>query len=67
MSQAEIYPYGVNLTNGQIMKITKAVVNNFALNLRLKKDQLANGQGRDKLMLTKRQIEKLQKAQKLNK
>lgn len=35
----ETYPYGVNLTNGQVMKITKALVNNFALNLRLKKNQ----------------------------
>ena len=49
------------------MKITEAVVNNFALIIRLKKDQLANGQGRDELILTKRLIEKLEKAQRLNK
>ena len=40
---AEIYPYGVDLTQGQIIKVTKAVVNNFGLNLRLKKEQLSDG------------------------
>lgn len=62
----EYHPYVVNLTKGQIMKIVKAVVNDFGLSLRSKKNQLSDGEGRDRLMLTKTQINKLQKANKVN-
>ena len=51
--------YGVKLTNGQKSKLSSAIRNNSPLTLRLKHSHL---RGPDELMLTQRQISKIQKS-----
>ena len=51
--------YGVTLTDGQKSKLLSAIQNRSPLTLRLKHSQL---QGSDELMLTQRQIMKIQKS-----
>ena len=51
--------YGVNLTAGQKTSLARAIKTGSELSLRLKKDQLS---GKDELMLTKTQINKIKKA-----
>ena len=51
--------YGVTLTDGQKSKLFSAIKNRSPLTLRLKHSQL---QGSDELMLTQRQIMKIQKS-----
>ena len=51
--------YGVTLTDGQKSKLFSAIKNRSPLALGLKHSQL---QGSDELMLTKRQIVKIQKS-----
>ena len=51
--------YGVKLTDGQKSKLMTAIKNRSPLTLRLKKSDL---RGSDELMLTKRQIAKIQKS-----
>ena len=51
--------YGVKLTNGQKTKLASAIKNNSPLTLRLKHSHLS---GPDELMLTQRQISKIQKS-----
>ena len=51
--------YGVNLSEGQKTNLAKAIKTNSELTLRLKNNQLS---GRDELMLTKTQVNKIKKA-----
>ena len=51
--------YGVKLTDGQKTNLVRAIKTNSELTLRLKNDQLKGG---DELMLTKTQLNKIQKA-----
>ena len=51
--------YGVNLSDGQKTKLARAIKTGSELSLRLKKNQLS---GRDELMLTKTQVNKIKKA-----
>ena len=53
------FEYGVNLSEGQKTNLVKAIQTNSELTLRLKNNQL---QGGDELMLTKTQLNKIQKA-----
>ena len=53
------FEYGVNLSVGQKENLAKAIQTNSELTLRLKNNQL---RGSDELMLTKTQLNKLQKA-----
>ena len=51
--------YGVNLTAGQKTSLARAIKTGSELSLRLKNNQLS---GKDELMLTKTQINKIKKA-----
>ena len=51
--------YGVSLSEGQKENLVKAIKTNSELTLRLKNNQLS---GRDELMLTKTQLNKIKKA-----
>ena len=51
--------YGVHLSDGQKENLVKAIKTNSELTLRLKNNQLS---GRDELMLTKTQLNKIKKA-----
>ena len=53
------FEYGVKLTDGQKSKLASAIVNQSPLTLRLKHGHL---KGSDELMLTKRQINKIEKS-----
>ena len=53
------YEYKVNLSDGQKIKLASAIQNKTPIALRLKYNQL---NGEDELMLTKRQITKIQKS-----
>ena len=53
------FEYGVNLSEGQKENLAKAIQTNSELTLRLKNNQLS---GSDELMLTKTQLNKIQKA-----
>ena len=53
------FEYGVNLSVGQKENLAKAIQTNSELTLRLKNNQLS---GSDELMLTKTQLNKIQKA-----
>ena len=53
------FEYGVSLSEGQKTNLVKAIQTNSELTLRLKNNQL---QGGDELMLTKTQLNKIQKA-----
>ena len=53
------FEYGVNLSEGQKTNLAKAIQTNSELTLRLKNNQL---RGSDELMLTKTQLNKIQKA-----
>ena len=53
------HPYKVNLSEGQKIKLSKAIRNKNPVTLRLNKTQLS---GDDQLMLTANQIKKIQKA-----
>ena len=55
--------YKVNLSQGQKAKLAKAIKDGSALKLRLGKNALS---GPDELMLSPRQIEKLNKAKRNN-
>ena len=57
-------PYSVNLSPGQMDKISKAYVSRSPITLRLEKSDL---KGNDELMLTKTQIKRIQKAIRMNK
>ena len=56
------YPHGVKLSSGQKEKLAKAYANNSATTIRLNRNEFS---GNDELMLTKTQIDKLEKS-KLN-
>ena len=56
------HPHGVKLSEGQKKKLAKAYRDNSAITIRLNYDELS---GSDQLLLTKRQIIKLKKAQSL--
>ena len=53
------HEYKVNLSKGQKAKLAKAMKDSSPITLRLSKNELV---GNDELMLTKSQINKLQKA-----
>ena len=53
------FEYGVTLTDGQKSKLASAILNKSPLTLRLKHSHL---RGSDELMLTKRQISKIEKS-----
>ena len=53
------FEYGVSLSEGQKENLVKAIKTNSELTLRLKKNQLS---GKDELMLTKTQINKIKKS-----
>ena len=53
------YSHGVSLSNGQRQRLAKAYNNNAAITLRLSSNELT---GPDQLMLTRTQINKIQKA-----
>ena len=53
------FEYGVKLTDGQKSKLASAILNKSPLTIRLKHEHL---QGSDELMLTKRQINKIEKS-----
>lgn len=53
------FEYSVNLTDSQKSNLGSAVRNKFPLTLRLKHSKL---QGNDELMITKRQIVKVEKS-----
>ena len=57
------YEYKVNLSKGQKEKLAKAVKNSSPITLRLSKNELV---GNDEMMLTKSQINNLQKAKQKN-
>ena len=57
-------PYNVNLSQGQMEKISKAYASRSPITLRLEKSDL---KGNDELMLTKTQIKRIQKAIGMNK
>ena len=52
-------PYGVKLSDGQKEKLSKALLNSSAITIRLTKNDLT---GPNDLMLTKRQVKRIQKA-----
>ena len=52
-------PYGVKLSDGQKEKLSKALLNNSAITIRLTKNDLTDP---DDLMLTKTQLKRIQKA-----
>ena len=56
---AKYLEYGVKLTDGQKTNLARAIKTGSELSLRLKNDQLS---GRDELMLTKTQVNKIKKA-----
>ena len=56
---ANYFEYGVNLSEGQKISLAKAIKTGSELTLRLKKNQLS---GPDELLLTKTQVNKIQKA-----
>ena len=56
---ANYFEYGVTLTDGQKSKLASAILNKSPLTLRLKHSHL---RGSDELMLTKRQINKIEKS-----
>ena len=56
---AKYFEYGVSLSEGQKENLVKAIKTNSELTLRLKKNQLS---GKDELMLTKTQHNKIKKA-----
>ena len=56
---ANYLEYGVNLSDGQKTNLAKAIKTNSELTLRLKNNQLS---GKDELMLTKTQVNKIKKA-----
>ena len=58
------HSYGVTLSPGQKEKLARAYQTNSAITIRLNVNELS---GNDQLMLTKRQINKLMKAKKMNK
>ena len=53
------FEYGVTLTGGQKSKLISAIKNKSPLTLRLKHSHLRSS---DELMLTKRQIDKIEKS-----
>ena len=53
------YPYGVSLSNGQLVKLSRAYNNNSAITIRLARNELS---GPHELILAKTQINKLKKA-----
>ena len=53
------FEYGVSLSEGQKENVVKAIKKNSELTLRLKNNQLS---GKDELMLTKTQLNKIKKA-----
>ena len=57
-------PYSVNLSQGQMEKISKAYASRSPITLRLEKSAL---KGNNELMLTKTQIKRIQKAIRMNK
>ena len=60
INMSTYHPHGVKLSEGQKKKLAKAYRDNSAITIRLNYDELS---GSDQLMLTKRQIMKLKKAQ----
>ena len=54
----QYFPYGVELSEGQLEKLSKAYANNSAITLRLEKSDL---KGNDELMLTKTQLNEFRK------
>ena len=56
---ANYFEYGVNLSDGQKTNLARAIKTGSELTLRLKNNQLSGG---DELMLTKTQLNKIQKA-----
>ena len=58
------YPYKVRLSDGQREKLAKVVQNNSAITIRLASNELT---GDNEMMLSKRQINKLKKAESLRK
>ena len=60
----QYFPYGVRLSEGQMEKLSRAYANKSPITLRLEKSDLA---GNDEVMLTKTQIERIQKAMGMNK
>ena len=52
------YSYGVSLSKGQLVKLSRAYNNNSAATIRLANNELS---GSHELMLTKTQINKLKK------
>ena len=62
MSSTNYIPYKVNLSEGQIKKLSKAYKDKSAITLKLENENLT---GQDELMLTKTQINKLNKAKKM--
>ena len=61
---SQYFKYGVKLTQNQNDQLLKAYEKNCPITLRLEKSQL---KGKDKIMLTKTQINKSNKSKKLNK
>ena len=55
---ANYHSYGVSLSKGQLQKLSRAYNNNSAITIRLANNELSDP---DELMLTKTQINKLQK------
>ena len=60
----QYFPYGVKLSQGQMQKLSRAYNIRSSVTLRLNKSDL---KGNNELMLTKTQINKIQKAIKMNK
>ena len=56
---ANYLEYGVNLSDGQKTNLARAIKTGSELSLRLKNNQLS---GKDELMLTKTQVNKIKKA-----
>ena len=56
---ANYLEYGVNLSAGQKTKLARAIKNGSEISLRLKNNQLS---GKDEMMLTQTQINKIKKA-----
>ena len=56
---AKYFEYGVSLSEGQKTNLARAIKTGSELSLRLKKNQLS---GKDELMLTKTQVNKIKKA-----
>ena len=53
------YPFSVKLSSGQMIKLGRAIGHNYAITIRLSKNELS---GPDELMLTKTQINKIKKS-----